>query len=51
MDADLQNDPADIPKLLQFYGEYDLVNGCVPIAGIPPGKKSAAGSAIMSVIA
>ncbi len=27
MDADLQNDPADIPKLLQFYGEYDLVNG------------------------
>jgi len=27
MDADLQNDPADIPKLLQFYGEYDMVNG------------------------
>jgi dolichol-phosphate mannosyltransferase len=27
LDADLQNDPADIPKLLQFYGEYDMVNG------------------------
>jgi dolichol-phosphate mannosyltransferase len=27
MDADLQNDPADIPKLLQFYGEYDMING------------------------
>jgi len=27
MDADLQNDPADIPRLLQFYGEYQMVNG------------------------
>jgi dolichol-phosphate mannosyltransferase len=27
LDADLQNDPADIPKLLQFYGEYDMING------------------------
>jgi len=27
MDADLQNDPADIPKLMQFFGEYDMVNG------------------------
>jgi dolichol-phosphate mannosyltransferase len=27
MDADLQNDPADIPKMLEYYGEYDMVNG------------------------
>lgn len=27
MDADLQNDPADIPKLLGYFGEYDMVNG------------------------
>lgn len=27
MDADLQNDPADIPKLLSYLGEYDMVNG------------------------
>jgi dolichol-phosphate mannosyltransferase len=27
LDADLQNDPADIPNLLQFYGEYDMING------------------------
>jgi dolichol-phosphate mannosyltransferase len=27
MDADLQNDPGDIPALLQHYGEYDMVNG------------------------
>ncbi|MEC9491610.1 glycosyltransferase family 2 protein [Flexistipes sp.] len=27
MDSDLQNDPADIPGLLQFYGEYQMVNG------------------------
>lgn len=27
MDADLQNDPADIPEMLKFYGEYDMVNG------------------------
>ncbi|MGE4543913.1 MAG: glycosyltransferase family 2 protein [Pedobacter sp.] len=27
MDADLQNDPADIPKLMQFFGEYDMING------------------------
>lgn len=27
MDADLQNDPADIPMLLQQFGPYDMVNG------------------------
>ena len=27
MDADLQNDPADLPKMLEYYGEYDMVNG------------------------
>lgn len=27
MDADLQNDPKDIPRLLQFYGEYQMING------------------------
>ncbi len=27
MDADLQNDPADIPKLMKFFGEYDMING------------------------
>ncbi|MGD9809456.1 MAG: glycosyltransferase family 2 protein [Deferribacterales bacterium] len=27
MDADLQNDPADIPEMLKFYGEYDMVTG------------------------
>jgi dolichol-phosphate mannosyltransferase len=27
MDADLQNDPADIPEMLKCYGEYDMVNG------------------------
>lgn len=27
MDADLQNDPADIPSLLQHFGEYDMING------------------------
>jgi dolichol-phosphate mannosyltransferase len=27
MDSDLQNDPADIPLLLQYYGDYDMVNG------------------------
>ncbi|MDD4456515.1 MAG: glycosyltransferase family 2 protein [Syntrophotalea acetylenica] len=27
MDADLQNDPADIPKLLDYFGEYQMVNG------------------------
>jgi len=27
MDADLQNDPADIPKLLELYGQYDMING------------------------
>jgi dolichol-phosphate mannosyltransferase len=27
MDADLQNDPADIPEMLKLYGEYDMVNG------------------------
>lgn len=27
MDGDLQNDPRDIPKLLSFIGEYDIVSG------------------------
>lgn len=27
MDADLQNDPADIPMLLEQFGPYDMVNG------------------------
>lgn len=27
MDADLQNDPADIPKLLDYFGEYQMING------------------------
>ena len=27
MDADLQNDPADIPQLLSNFGPYDMVNG------------------------
>ena len=27
MDADLQNDPKDIPKLLEKIGEYDMVTG------------------------
>ncbi len=27
MDGDLQNDPADIPKLFQMAGQYDLVSG------------------------
>jgi len=27
MDADLQNDPADILKMLKHYGEYEMVNG------------------------
>jgi len=27
MDADLQNDPADIPELLAHFGPYDMVNG------------------------
>ena len=27
MDADLQNDPADIPMLLEQFGQYDMVNG------------------------
>lgn len=27
MDADLQNDPADIPEMLKLFGEYDMVNG------------------------
>lgn len=27
MDADLQNDPADIPKLLDYFGDYQMVNG------------------------
>jgi len=27
LDADLQNDPADIPAMLAYYGEYDMVTG------------------------
>lgn len=27
MDADLQNDPADVPQMLRHYGEYDMVTG------------------------
>ncbi|MEZ4484650.1 MAG: hypothetical protein R2864_08645 [Syntrophotaleaceae bacterium] len=27
MDADLQNNPADIPRLLDYFGKYQMVNG------------------------
>src|SRR4051812_10875199 len=27
LDADLQNDPADIPRLLELMGSYDVVSG------------------------
>jgi dolichol-phosphate mannosyltransferase len=27
LDADLQNDPADIPRLLELFGPYDMVTG------------------------
>jgi len=27
MDADLQNDPADLPEMIEYYGEYDMING------------------------
>ncbi|MCX8085211.1 MAG: glycosyltransferase family 2 protein [Calditerrivibrio sp.] len=27
LDADLQNDPKDIPMMLEYYKEYDMVNG------------------------
>ncbi len=27
LDADLQNDPNDIPKMLHYFGDYDVVNG------------------------
>jgi dolichol-phosphate mannosyltransferase len=27
LDADLQNDPNDIPEMLKFYGKYDMING------------------------
>jgi len=27
LDADLQNDPADIPAMLTYYGDYDMVTG------------------------
>ncbi len=27
MDADLQNNPHDIPQMLKYYGEHDMVNG------------------------
>lgn len=27
MDADLQNDPGDLPEMMKLYGEYDMVNG------------------------
>lgn len=28
LDADLQNDPRDIPALLRHYGSYDMITGC-----------------------
>lgn len=27
MDADLQNDPADLRQMIKHYGEYDMING------------------------
>lgn len=27
LDGDLQNDPKDIPRMLEYYGEYDMING------------------------
>ncbi|MGE4319043.1 MAG: glycosyltransferase family 2 protein [Deferribacterales bacterium] len=27
MDADLQNDPKDIPEMLKLFGQYDMING------------------------
>ena len=27
MDADLQNDPADIPEMLRHYGDFEMING------------------------
>lgn len=27
LDADLQNDPADVPGMLEYYGPFDMVNG------------------------
>ena len=27
LDADLQNDPADIPAMLRYYGDFDMING------------------------
>jgi len=27
MDADLQNDPADIPGMIEYYGDYDMITG------------------------
>ncbi|AMV73500.1 glycosyltransferase family 2 protein [Desulfuromonas carbonis] len=27
MDADLQNDPADIPEMLKHYGDFEMING------------------------
>ena len=27
MDADLQNDPADLKEMITYYGDYDMVNG------------------------
>ena len=27
LDADLQNDPADVPAMLELYGDYDMVTG------------------------
>lgn len=27
LDADLQNDPADIPEMMRYYGYYDMVTG------------------------
>ncbi|MBU0968802.1 MAG: glycosyltransferase family 2 protein [Proteobacteria bacterium] len=27
LDADLQNDPGDIPAMLRYYGDYDMITG------------------------
>ena len=39
MDADLQNDPANIPMMLKHYGQYDMVNGWRRSRQDSPAKK------------
>jgi len=39
MDADLQNDPADIPELLTHFGAFDMVNGWRRERRDTPGKR------------